>query len=106
MLRSRFTGLFFVLAVVSGPALVGCGGEPPAPEAVGQTGTLSAALTATGTDGASYRFPAGTALVVQTTNGSFTAPIPLDGTGTDVTQTLAVGSFLANVSAPNGFLQL
>jgi hypothetical protein len=71
--------------------LVGCSGAPDRAEE--GTGTLSASLVATGSDGASYRFPSGTFMVICPVPGGDCGDVPLDGPELQVSRTLPPGSY-------------
>jgi hypothetical protein len=73
---------------------IGCA-DGTSEEAVGESGTLSAALTTTGSDGASYAFPPGTQLTV--TRNGFTEYLPLDGTETVLQKRLPAGTYTVGV---------
>jgi len=76
----------------------GCGNSPHETNGdSAKVGTLSAALVATGSDGASYRFPPGALLDVYT--DSFTAVLPLTTDESAVSATLPVGMFQAELLA-------
>ncbi len=78
--------------------VAGCS-EAPEQRPSESTGTLSAALAATGSDGANYEFPAGTYLIM--TNSSWSQGFPLDGPSTIFTQQLPVGSYQLSLSFPS-----
>lgn len=85
--------MFLGLIAVSAGAMVGCAEH--AEEPVGETGTLSAALTTTGSDGASYSFPVGTYLQLSTS--TFTESVPLDGPDALLQRQLPAGSYTATL---------
>lgn len=81
---------FMIMMALS--TLLGCGSSPDrTDEDSAQLGTLSAALVATGSDGASYRFPEGALLSVW--GGSFTASLPLNSSANEVSAKLPQGVF-------------
>ncbi|HET7538749.1 MAG TPA: hypothetical protein VFK05_02720 [Polyangiaceae bacterium] len=93
--------LWFMI-IVALSTLLGCGNSPDRSEGdSARIGTLSAALVATGSDGASYRFPAGTLLDVF--SDSFTAVLPLNTDEDVASARLPVGVFQV---APLGATQL
>src|SRR3954469_9448454 len=88
---------FTILIALS--TLLGCGNSPDRSDAdSARFGTLSAALVATGADGASYRFPAG-ALLSAFTN-SFTAVLPLNTDEDVASATLPAGVFNVALLGP------
>jgi hypothetical protein len=86
---SWLLGLALVLPAAS-VMVAGCGSEAPAPPAE-HTGTLSAALSTTGPDGATYKFLNGTRLQVATPQ--WMTSFPVDGPEAVFTKQLAVGSY-------------
>ncbi len=89
------------LVVVGAAGLLGCGQLPDAD--AGPTGRATLALQTTASDGASYRFAAGSLLGLYgpTGDGLFTA-LALDGTETTVTVTLPIGSYTVKLINPGG----
>jgi hypothetical protein len=84
-----------VLACVLSLVAAGCGsdfgGDESAPAE--KTGTLSTALSTTGTDGATYTFVPGSLMSLQLMGGSFFSAYPMDGAETVFTRTLGVGNY-------------
>lgn len=68
-------------------------------------GSVSMAVTSTGTDGATYRLTPGTRLSVDSTspNGVPNYDVGLDGDSTDVSFQVQTGSYDANIYHPNGY---
>lgn len=100
MLRMIFAAASVSLGLLaSGALLTGCADkETPTTEA--HAGTLSAALTTTGSDGASYAFPSGAYLSVSSmTTSDF---IPLDGVDTVLNRKLPVGTYTATLYYTSG----
>ena len=89
------------LVVVGCGGLLGCGQLPSVDD--GPTGNVTMALQTTASDGATYRFPAGSLLGLfgPSSNGLFTS-FPLDGTETAVTAALPIGSYTVKVINPGG----
>ncbi|HEV8245649.1 MAG TPA: hypothetical protein VGP93_07765, partial [Polyangiaceae bacterium] len=82
---------FAAVFAAAAPMLVtGCV-DNQSKQPVESTGTLSAALSTIGSDGATYSFPAGTYLYVLTS--SWIQYYPIDGTATLFGQQLPVGSY-------------
>jgi len=93
--------LWFVI-VMALSTLLGCGNSPDRADGdSAQVGTLSAALVATGSDGASYRFPVDALLSVFT--DSFNTVIQLNTDEELASATLPVGAF---TMVPLGATQL
>jgi hypothetical protein len=104
MFRSKLIRAFMAFTFASCPLVVGCGsssGSEPA-DSAGQVGTLSAALSATGADGATYTFPSGTFLLIQGTNVNFSDFVPLDSADTQLSVKLPAGSFQASFFTNDG----
>jgi len=96
MYRSTLSSVLVSLALMS-PVVAGCSGEAPTEETQA-TGTFSAALQTTGSDGANYRFPSGSYLnVVLQSTSFFNDFIALNGTETQITRTLATGTYIADL---------
>jgi hypothetical protein len=104
MFRSKLIRAFIAFTLAGCPLVVGCSsgsGSEPA-DSAGQVGTLSAALSATGADGATYTFPSGTFLLIQGTSINFSDFIPLDSADTQISVKLPAGSFQASFFTNDG----
>jgi len=96
MYRSTLSRVLVSFALMS-PVVAGCSGEAPTEETQA-TGSFSAALQTTGSDGANYRFAAGTSLQLTLQSTAFFSDfIALDGTENQITRTLATGNYLAQL---------
>jgi hypothetical protein len=93
--RSSLPGLLGLLAIAA-LAAPGCmTGDA--------TGTVELPITATGTDGATYRLPAGTALHLTSDSGDYAADLSLDGDEPVAEMALPVGDYQAVLTNPNGY---
>jgi hypothetical protein len=105
MSKLGFRSLCAALALMSTSAqfLTGCSTASHG-ESVAQTGSLSAALTTTGADGATYGFPFDAYLLVQSaTTGEY---IQLTGPETQINHTLPVGTYTASLYYGSGSVVL
>jgi hypothetical protein len=107
-LRStRTTILGGLLAMVVG-VTTGCGSDPFTDEGVvvERTGTLTAALSTTGPDGATYKFVNNTRLNIYTAvnsrGASYGIVAPIDGAETVFTKRLPVGTYTLGLTQSNG----
>jgi len=93
------------MAVLTGVAvLAGCGKASTGSNA--PSGSVTVALATTGSDGATYQFPAGTSLEVFSSNGFF-GSFPIDGAETVLSEMVPVGPYQAQLAFPsNGPVQL
>jgi hypothetical protein len=108
MFRSKLIRALSAFMLAGCPLVVGCGsgsgsgsGSAPA-DSAGEVGTLSAALSATGADGATYAFPSGTFLLISGASNSFNDFIPLDSPDTQISVKLPVGSYQASLLTNDG----
>ena len=85
-------------AVAAAAALAGCAETGPGEDAYG---SLATAITATGSDGASYRMPAGT--FVQVWNGTFSDFWSMDGDFQILTIDVPVGDYQVALSHGSGY---
>lgn len=85
-------------AVAAAAALAGCAETEPDEDSVG---SLAAAVTATGADGATYRLPAGT--YVQVWNETFYEYFPMDGDEAVLSIELPIGDYYVSLGHPNGY---
>jgi hypothetical protein len=100
MLKVTFGAVSVSLGLLASSALLtGCA-DKETPTAEAHAGTLTAALTTTGSDGATYAFPSGAFLSVSSmTTGDF---IPLDGVDTVLNRKLPVGTYTATLYYAGG----
>jgi hypothetical protein len=95
--RSRLAGLLgLALAFALTPAMLTACGSEGAAQPAEHTGTLSAALSATGPDGATYKFLGGTRLQVSTPQ--WMTSYPIDGPEAVFTKQFAVGDYTLDVT--------
>lgn len=93
---AKFFGLVVVALMCATPlASTGCGSDfkDDARAEVEKTGTLKAALSTIGSDGATYTFVTGTQLSLSLAGSSWSAGYPFDGPETVFTKTLGVGTY-------------
>jgi hypothetical protein len=89
-----FTALLFSIPLTVG-SLAGCSDAPPSHDASEKTGTLSAALSTVGPDGATYKFVQGSELVLVT--GGLGAAYQFDHASTLFQRRLPVGDYTLDV---------
>jgi hypothetical protein len=106
MIRMGFRSLCmaFSLSCAFAPLLTGCSNASDAHEGVGDQGSVSLALTTAGPDGATYGFPNDAYLVIQ--SAALTEYIPLAGSETQLSRTLAVGTYTATLYFGGGSVVL
>jgi hypothetical protein len=81
-------------------SLSACSEVPMAPVAE-ELGIVSAALSVTGPDGATYAFPQGAHLVTTEEHLAWSSVAQLDGSGASITQRLPEGSYRLELEFPN-----
>lgn len=89
----------YAMAVATAAALAGC--DETAQDEQDTYGSLATAITATGTDGATYRLPADT--YVQVYNGSYYDFYSMDGDMEVLSIEVPVGDYLVSIGHPNGY---
>jgi hypothetical protein len=87
------------MAVTAAAALAGC--AESGPDDADAYGSLAAAVTATGTDGATYRLPAGT--YVQVWNDTFYDSWSMDGDMNVLSVEVPVGDYYVALAHANGY---
>src|SRR5687767_90816 len=96
---TRYSRIIGIIAALGSSALsFGCNDAEPPAESVEETGSISAAITTLGPDGATYAMPSGTSLRVIAS--SWEAWFPLDGAGTSFTQSLPAGDYTLELYFP------
>jgi hypothetical protein len=96
MLRLTFGSMCVAAALLGSALTIGCGHGPSASEGeAARTGTLSAALTTTGSDGAAYAFPSGAYLTVS--SATYFEYIPIDGAGATLSKKLPADTYTAGL---------
>jgi hypothetical protein len=106
MLRMTLGSMCVAVALLGVGALtMGCEDGASATEGeTARTGTLSAALTTTGSDGATYAFPPGAYLTVS--SATFTEYIPIDGADATLSKKLPTGTYTAGLYYVGGSVVL
>ncbi len=105
MTKSSLRSLMMATALVVGAPLVLAGCSDASTESKEErTGSVSAAISTTGADGATYSFPEGAYLFVQ--QGAFGEYFSLSGEGTTLTLDLPVGSYTLDLYYESGAVQL
>lgn len=102
MLRLTLGSMCVAVALLGTSALMmGCeDGASPSEREAESTGTLSAALTTTGSDGATYAFPSGAYLTVS--SPTYSEYIPIDGAGATLSKKLPAGTYTAGLYYSGG----
>jgi hypothetical protein len=95
MTHFQFKWTLVCLGLVGPAVLAGCTNEARSQE-VEHVGTLTAALATTGSDGAVYKFPAGSTLLVQ--SDTFAQNLALDGADSSLSLRIPAGTFTASFS--------
>jgi hypothetical protein len=105
MTKSSLRSLMMAAALVVGAPLVLAGCSDASTESPAErTGSIAAAISTTGADGATYSFPEGAYLYVQ--QGAFGEYFSLSGEGTTLTLDLPVGTYTLGLYYDSGSVQL
>jgi len=96
----RYSRIVSIVAALGAPLTTGCNAEEPPAEAAAETGSISAAISTVGPDGATYSFPTSTYLIV--TAPTWTHWFPIDGSGTTFFQNLPPGDYTLQLNFPSG----